>query len=43
LKILDLPVRYRERAYGQTSIQRWKHGWLLLKMAAVAASRIKFI
>jgi len=43
LKILDLPVRYRERAYGQTNIQRWKHGWLLLKMAAVAASRIKFI
>lgn len=43
LKIVDLPVRYRERAYGQTNIQRWRHGWLLLKMVAVAAGRIKFI
>ncbi|HUU04613.1 MAG TPA: glycosyltransferase [Patescibacteria group bacterium] len=43
LKIIDLPIRYRERVYGQTNIQRWKHGWLLLKMVAVAASRIKFI
>jgi len=43
LKIIDLPVRYRERVYGQTNIQRWKHGWLLLKMVAIAAGRIKFI
>jgi len=32
LKIIDLPIRYRERIYGSTNIQRWKHGWLLLKM-----------
>ena len=43
LKIIDLPIRYRERTYGTTNIQRWKHGWLLLKMVAFAASRIKFI
>lgn len=43
LKIVDLPIRYREREYGTTNIQRWKHGWLLLKMVAFAASRIKFI
>ena len=43
LKIVDLPIRYRERTYGTTNIQRWKHGWLLLKMVAFAASRIKFI
>lgn len=43
LKIVDLPVRYRERVYGQTNIQRWQHGWLLLKMVVVAAGRIKFI
>ena len=42
-KILDLPIRYRERTYGTTNIQRWKHGWLLLKMALFAAWRIKFI
>jgi SAM-dependent methyltransferase len=43
LKIIDLPIRYRERTYGTTNIQRWKHGWLLLKMVGFAASRIKFI
>ena len=43
LKVLNLPIRYRERVYGDTNIQRWKHGWLLLKMVAFAASRIKFI
>ena len=42
-KIVDLPVRYRERKYGATNIQRWKHGWLLLRMLAIAARRIKFI
>ena len=42
-KIVDLPIRYRARAYGSTNISRWKHGWLLLRMLAFAASRIKFI
>jgi ubiquinone/menaquinone biosynthesis C-methylase UbiE len=43
LKLIDLPIRYRERTYGTTNIQRWKHGWLLLKMVAFAALKIKFI
>jgi hypothetical protein len=43
LKIQDLPVRYRERVYGQTNIQRWKHGWLLLEMVAFAAAKLKFV
>src|SRR6185312_4336560 len=43
LKIVDMPIRYRERTYGTTNIQRWKHGWLLLRMVAFAARRIKFI
>ncbi|MGH7846105.1 MAG: glycosyltransferase family 2 protein, partial [Candidatus Binatia bacterium] len=43
LKIIDLPIRYRERTYGTTNIQRWKHGWLLLKMAIFAAKRLKFV
>jgi SAM-dependent methyltransferase len=42
LKRVDLPVRYGPRVYGQTNIQRWRHGLLLLRMAAVAARRIKF-
>jgi len=42
LKIIDLPVRYRERTYGDTNISRWRDGWLLLRMLAFAARRIKF-
>jgi len=43
LKIVDLPIRYRERTYGATNISRWKHGLLLLRMVAFAARRIKFV
>ena len=42
-RIVDLPIRYRERTYGTTNISRWKHGVLLLRMVAFAARRIKFI
>ena len=43
LKIVDMPVRYRERTYGTTNIDRWRHGWLLLKMVGFAARRLKFV
>jgi SAM-dependent methyltransferase len=43
LKIIDMPIRYHARVYGETNIQRWSHGWILLKMVAFAASRIKFV
>jgi SAM-dependent methyltransferase len=43
LKIIDLPIRYRERTYGTTNISRWKHGLLLMRMVAFAARRIKFV
>jgi glycosyltransferase involved in cell wall biosynthesis len=43
LKITDIPVRYRDRTYGETNISRWSHGWLLLKMLRLALMRIKFI
>ncbi len=42
-KIVDMPIRYRERTYGTTNISRWKHGVLLLRMVAFAARRIKFV
>ncbi len=42
-KIVDLPIRYRDRTYGTTNISRWKHGILLLRMVAFAARRIKFV
>jgi SAM-dependent methyltransferase len=43
LELVEVPIRYRERTYGETNIQRWRHGWLLLKMCAFAAGRIKLI
>lgn len=43
LKIIDIPVRYRERTYGTTNIDRWRHGLLLFRMAWIAALRLKFV
>jgi SAM-dependent methyltransferase len=43
LKIVDVPVRYRDRTYGTTNIHRWSHGWLLLRMVVFAARKIKFV
>jgi len=43
LRIVDLPIRYQARKYGETNIQRWRHGWLLLRMVIFAARRLKFI
>jgi SAM-dependent methyltransferase len=43
LKIVEIPVRYRERMYGETNISRWKHGWLLLKMSGVAAKKLRYV
>jgi ubiquinone/menaquinone biosynthesis C-methylase UbiE len=43
LKIVDMPVRYRERTYGETNIHRWSEGWLLLRMMLRALFRLKFV
>ena len=43
LKIVEMPIRYGERTYGDTNIQRWKHGLVLLRMTSFAARRIKFV
>jgi glycosyltransferase involved in cell wall biosynthesis len=42
LKIVDLPIRYRDRNYGDTNISRWRHGVILLRMTIFAALKIKF-
>ncbi len=42
LQIADVPIRYGERTYGSTNIQRWRHGWLLLRMVLFAARKLKF-
>lgn len=42
LKIIDLPIRYRERTYGDTNISRFQNGFMLLRMCWFAAGKIKF-
>ena len=42
LKIVDLPIRYQERTYGDTNISRFRHGVILLRMCFYAAGKIKF-
>jgi hypothetical protein len=43
LKLCEIPIRYAERTYGTTNIQRWRHGLILLRMLLFAALKIKFI
>ena len=43
LKIIDIPVRYMERKYGNTNINRFKNGFELIKMTFLAATKLKFI
>jgi glycosyltransferase involved in cell wall biosynthesis len=43
MRIVDVPVRYRDRTYGSTNIHRWRHGWLLLRMVLFAARKLKFV
>jgi len=43
LKIADIPIRYRERTYGSTNIQRWRHGVMLLGMVLIAARKLRFV
>jgi SAM-dependent methyltransferase len=42
LKIQEVPIRYQERTYGETNIQRFRHGLLLLRMVLFAARKLKF-
>ena len=43
MRIRDVAVRYHERLYGETNISRFRHGWLLLRMSAFAARKLKFL
>lgn len=42
LKILEVPIRYGARSYGETQISRFRHGFLLLRMCMLAARKLKF-
>jgi glycosyltransferase involved in cell wall biosynthesis len=41
LRIIDVPVRYAARTYGQTNISRFRHGSLLLQMAAFGFYKLR--
>lgn len=43
LKIVEVPVRYRNRRYGETKIDRFRHGWLLLRMVVYAYRKLKSV
>jgi SAM-dependent methyltransferase len=41
LKIVDVPVRYGSRTYGETKISRFRHGRLLFQMTFFAYRKLK--
>jgi hypothetical protein len=41
LGMVDIPVRYLARTYGETNIHRFRHGLLLLKMSGIGLIRLK--
>ncbi len=41
LKIVEVPVRYRDRTYGDTKISRFRDGLKLFKMTGVAFRKMK--
>jgi glycosyltransferase involved in cell wall biosynthesis len=43
LKIVEIPIRYANRSYGETQISRFTHGFMLIRMVLFAYMRIKAI
>jgi len=43
LKVVEVPIRYSAREYGETQISRFRHGWLLLKMVIFAYKKLKIV
>jgi len=41
MKIVEVPIRYRARKYGDVKIERFKHGLILLKMSWIAFKKLK--
>jgi len=42
-KVIEIPVAYQARVYGETNINRFRHGWLLLKMCWIAFKKVKWL
>jgi len=43
LKIIETPIHYKSRTFGETQISRFRDGWLLLKMVWFAYRKLKAI
>jgi hypothetical protein len=43
LKMVEVPIRYAAREYGETQISRFRHGWLLLRMVVFAYRKLKIV
>jgi hypothetical protein len=41
LRMIEIPIRYRQRTYGETQISRFSHGWLLVRMAWIGFKKFK--
>lgn len=41
LGVIDIPIRYLARTYGETNISRFRDGWLLLRMTAYGFFRLR--
>jgi glycosyltransferase involved in cell wall biosynthesis len=41
LKAIEVPIRYASRAYGESQISRFRHGWLLMRMVTFAFFKLK--
>ena len=41
LKLIEIPIRYQARTYGETQISRFADGWLLLRMVVFAWRKLK--
>jgi SAM-dependent methyltransferase len=41
LKVIEIPIRYANRTYGETQISRFRHGFMLIRMVLFAFLRIK--
>jgi SAM-dependent methyltransferase len=43
LKIIEVPIHYGARTYGETNISRFRDGWLLLRMVGFAFLKLKSV
>lgn len=43
LEIVEVPIRYQARTYGDTNISRFRHGLILFRMLWFAARKLRFV